>query len=167
MDEQKKSQACPKFEAVLEDYTSEVLSGAEKESVAAHLQTCAGCAAAVHSTLRSRSLLRMGAEAVEDPGPFFTRRVMTRIRALEERGAAEKSFWKPLEVLAMRTVWASAAAITLLVAYVNIAGMPATKHNVVEVRSADQGGLFVDPSSAMMTRDDALLTITDAQNGQH
>jgi anti-sigma factor RsiW len=165
MDEQKKLQACPKFEAVLEDYTSEALSGAEKEGVAAHLQTCAGCAAAVHSTLRGRAFLRMSAEAVEDPGPFFTRRVMTRIRALEERNAAEKSFWKPLEVLAMRTVWASAAAITLLVAYVNIAGTPA-RHPVAEVRSADQGGLFVDPSSAIMTRDDALITITDTHNGQ-
>jgi anti-sigma factor RsiW len=165
MDERVKSQACPKFEAVLEDYISDELNGAEKERVAAHLRDCGGCAAAVEATLHGRAILRLGAEPIEAPGPFFARRVMTRIQALDEGAAAEKGFWKPLEVLAMRAVWASAAAITLLVAYVNLSGLP-QRQTVAEVRAADQGGLFSDPAPAPMSRDDVFLNITDAGNGK-
>ncbi len=166
MGEQLKSQACPELETVLDDYTSDVLSAAEKEGVAAHLQSCAGCSAAVEATVQARALLRAGAEATEDPGPFFARRVMTRIKGLEERASSEKGFWRPLEIWAMRTVWASAAAIALLVAYVNISGVP-QRQTAVEVRTGEQGGLFVDPSTAPpMSRDDAFLSITDTRNGQ-
>ena len=99
MDERTQYQACPEFEAVLEDYVSDELSGAEKDRVAAHLHVCARCAAAVDATLHGRSILRLAGDAVEDPGPFFTRRVMSRIQALDQRSASEKSFWKPLEIL--------------------------------------------------------------------
>ena len=108
MDE-RKVQACPEYEAVLEDYISDELSGAERESVAAHLQTCSACAVMVESALSGRSILRFAGEAAADPGPFFTRRVMSRIAALEPRAAADAGFWKPLELFARRAVWASAA----------------------------------------------------------
>lgn len=165
MDERTKLQACPEFEAVLEDYSSDELNGADRESVAAHLRSCAGCAAAVESTALGRSILRMGSEAVEDPGPFFTRRVMSRIQTLDQRSASEKSFWKPLEILALRAVWASAAAITLLVAYANMPNAPA-RTTVAEVRPAEQIGLFSDPSTVPTSRDEMFLTITDMRHGE-
>lgn len=157
-------QACPEFEAVLEDYVSGEVSETEKDSVAEHLQQCAGCSAAVETALHGRAILRLGSEPVEDPGAFFTRRVMTLVAEQEERNSPERGFWKPLEVLAMRFVLASAAAIALLVAYVNISGVP-QQQQTVEVRSADQGGIFTDPAPAMMSRDDAFLTITDTRHG--
>jgi len=165
MDERTKYQACPDYEAVLEDYVSDELVGAEKDRVAAHLHACAGCAAAVDATLHGRSILRLAGDAAEDPGPFFTRRVMSRIQALDQRSAPERSLWKPLEILALRAVWASAAAITLLVAYGNLAGVP-TKPTVAEVRSADQGGLFADPMTVPSSQDEMFMKITDTRHGE-
>ena len=165
MDERTKYQACPAYEAVLEDYVSDELSGAEKDRVAAHLHACASCAAAVDATLHGRSILRLAGDAVEDPGPFFTRRVMSRIRALDQRSGPERSFWKPLEILALRAVWASAAAITLLVAYGNLSGVP-TKPPVAEVRSSDQVGLFADPMTVPSSQDEMFMRITDTRHGE-
>jgi len=165
MDEHMAYQACPEFEAVLEDYISDELAGAEKDRVAAHLQACAGCAAAVNATLHGRAILRLAGDAVEDPGPFFTRRVMSRIRALDQRTDSERSLWKPLEILALRAVWASAAAITLLVAYGNLSRVPA-RPTVAEVRSSDQVGLFADPMTVPSSQDEMFLRITDTRHGE-
>jgi anti-sigma factor RsiW len=165
MDEQMKLRACPEFEAVLEDYISDDLSGAERESVAAHLQGCAACSAAAGAVLQSREILRFAGEAAADPGPFFTRRVMSRISALEPRPAQEASFWKPLEIFAMRAVWASAGAVALLVMYVNLSGAPA-QQQVAQVRSNDQTGLFTDSPAVPANRDETFLTITDVRHGE-
>ena len=165
MDEREQYQACPGYEAVLEDYVSDELSGAEKERVAVHLHACAGCAAAVDATLHGRSILRLAGDAVEDPGPFFTRRVMSRIEALDQRSGPDRSFWKPLEILALRAVWASAAAITLLVAYGSLSGVP-LKPTVAEVRSSDQVGLFADPMSVPSSQDEMFMRITDTRHGE-
>ncbi len=164
MDE-RKLQACPEFEAVLEDYVTDELSGAERESVAAHLQTCSACAVTVESALSGRSILRFAGESAADPGPFFTRRVMARINALAERPAAETSFWKPLEIFAGRAVWASAGAIALLVMYVNLSGTP-SQPQVAQVRPNEQTGLFTDPTIVPSNRDETFLTITDVRHGE-
>ncbi len=165
MDEQMKLRACPEFEAVLEDYVSDDLSGAERESVAAHLQGCASCSAAAEAVQQSREILRFAGEPAADPGPFFTRRVMSRISALEPRAAAEAGFWKPLEIFARRAVWASAGAVALLVMYVNLSGAPA-QQQVAQVRSNDQTGLFTDTSPVPANRDETFLTITDVRHGE-
>jgi anti-sigma factor RsiW len=164
MDE-RKLQACPEFEAVLEDYVTDELSGAERESVAAHLQTCSACAVMVESALSGRSILRFAGEAAADPGPFFTRRVMARISALNERPAAESSFWKPLEIFARRAVWASAGAVALLVMYVNLSGT-SSQPQVAQVRQNEPTGLFSDPTTVPANRDETFLTITDVRHGE-
>ena len=165
MDEQMKLRACPEFEAVLEDYISDELSGAERESVAAHLHVCAACSAASEAVLQGHEILRFAGEAAGDPGPFFTRRVMSRIRALDPRPAQETSFWKPLELFARRAVWASAGAVALLVVYVNLSSAP-TQSPVAQVRQNDQTGLFADPSIVPANRDETFLTITDTRHGE-
>lgn len=165
MDDFKKSQACPQFEAVLEDYVSDELSATERESVAAHLQVCSPCAVTVQSVLHARSILRFAGEAAEDPGPFFTRRVMSGILALEQKSASERGFWKPLEVFAMRAVWASAGAIALLVLFANLSVAP-EQPRVAQVRPADQVGLFSEPSAVPSSRDELFLNITDVRHGE-
>lgn len=165
MDERNKLQACPEFEAVLEDYVTDELSGAERERVAAHLQTCSACAVMVESALSGRSILRFAGEAAADPGPFFTRRVMARINALAERPMAESSFWKPLEIFARRAVWASAGAIALLVMYVNLSGTP-SQPQVAQIRPNEQTGLFTDPTIVPSNRDETFLNITDVRHGE-
>jgi anti-sigma factor RsiW len=165
MDEQMKLRACPEFEAVLEDYISDDLSGAEREGVAAHLQSCASCSSAAEAVLQGREILRFAGEAAPDPGPFFTRRVMSRISALDPRPVPETSFWKPLETFAMRAVWASAGAVALLVMYVNLSGAPA-QQQVAQVRSNDQTGLFTESSPVPANRDETFLTITDVRHGE-
>jgi anti-sigma factor RsiW len=165
MDEQMKLRACPEFEAVLEDYISDDLSAAERESVAAHLQGCEACSAAAEAVLQGREILQFAGEAAADPGPFFTRRVMARISALEPRAAAESGFWKPLEIFARRAVWASAGAVALLVMYVNLSGAPA-QPQVAQVRPNEQTGLFSDSSTVPANRDETFLTITDVRHGE-
>jgi anti-sigma factor RsiW len=165
MDEQMKLRACPEFEAVLEDYISEDLSADERESVAAHLQGCEACSAAAEAVLQGREILQFAGEAAADPGPFFTRRVMSRISALDPRPAVETSFWKPLEIFAMRAVWASAGAVALLVMYVNLSGAP-VQQQVAQVRPNDQTGLFTDSPAVPANRDETFLTITDVRHGE-
>jgi len=165
MDERNQLRACPEFEAVLEDYISDDLSGAERESVAVHLQSCAACSAAAEAVLQGREILQFAGEAAADPGPFFTRRVMSRISALDPRPAMEASFWKPLEIFARRAVWASAGAVALLVMYVNLSGAPA-QPQVAQVRPNEQTGLFSDSSTVPANRDEAFLTITDVRHGE-
>jgi anti-sigma factor RsiW len=162
MDEQMKLSACPEFEAVLEDYISDELSDAERETVAAHLRSCSACSAASEAVLQGREILRFAGEAAADPGPFFTRRVMSRISALDRRPAQETSFWKPLELFARRAVWASAGAVALLVVYVNLSSAP-PQSQVAQVRQNDQTGLFADPSAVPANRDETFLTITDTR----
>jgi hypothetical protein len=165
MDDQVKLRACPEFEAVLEDYISDDLSGAERERVAIHLRACAACSAASEVAVQGREILRFAGEAAPDPGPFFTRRVMSRIRALDPRPALEASFWKPLEIFARRAVWASAGAVALLVMYVNLSGAP-VQPQVAQVRSNEPTGLFSDPTNVPSSRDETFLTITDVRHGE-
>ena len=162
MDEQMKLRACPEFEAVLEDYISDELGGAERESVAAHLRTCSACSAASEAVLQGREILRFAGEAAGDPGPFFTRRVMSRITALDPRPGQETSFWKPLELFARRAVWASAGAVAVLVVYVNLSSAP-SQPQVTQVRQNEPTGLFSDPSTVPANRDETFLTITDTR----
>ena len=165
--EERKLQACAEFEAVLEDYISDELNAAERERVAAHLQACAACASASDAVLQGREILQFAGEAAADPGPFFTRRVMSRIATLEPRAASEAGFWKPLELFARRAVWASAGAVALLVMYVNLSGTPAqSQPQVAQVRQNDQTGLFVDPTLAPANRDETFLNITDVRHGE-
>ncbi len=90
---------------------------------------------------------------------------MSGVYALDQKTATEKSFWRPLEILALRAVWASAAAITILVAYINLSGVPA-KQPVAEFRSADQVGLFTEPTAVPASRDEMFLRITDVRHGE-
>jgi anti-sigma factor RsiW len=165
MDERMNLRACPEFEAVLEDYVSDDLSVAERESVAVHLQACTACSAATEAVVQGREILRFAGEAAGDPGPFFTRRVMSRIGALDPRPALETSFWKPLEIFATRAVWASAGAVAVLVMYVNLSGAPA-QPQVAQVRPNEQTGLFSDPAVVPSNRDETFLTITDVRHGE-
>jgi anti-sigma factor RsiW len=165
MDERIKLRACPEFEAVLEDYISDDLSGAERDGVTAHLRGCTACSEAAEAVEQGRSILRFAGETAMDPGPFFTRRVMSRIGALDPGTSRETSFWKPLEQFAMRAVWASAGAVALLVMYVNLSGAPA-QPQVAQIRQNDQLGLFSDPSTVPSNRDETFLTITDVRHGE-
>jgi len=168
MDQEKQSKVCPEFEAVLEDYILDELRADERARVSAHLNACSDCASAVEAAAASRPLLQSVGSG-EEPGPYFAARVAALIRAEQERAAAGGNLWSPLKVFALRAAWASAATIALLLGY----GMYSTplpqanpEPNVALVQHADGAGLFSEPATAPLTRDDVLLTITEGDHGK-
>ncbi len=165
MPRNKFGKACTEFEAQLEDFVSDELSSAQRERVVAHLRGCSACSEAVDVARVTRQLLQHSSDAVADPGPFFTRRVMASIRSEEGPAAGGSGFWKFLELLSLRAAWSAAAALVLLLTYGAVSGIP-VRPPVAEVRSTEYVGLFPDPGNQIVNPDDVLTYVGDASHGK-
>src|SRR5271156_4139595 len=91
--------ACTQYEAALEDHFQGALHGPEAAMLAEHLQSCAGCRAALEEAAVSARLLAI-AEPSPDPGAGFSRIVMARIR--QQQQSEGKSIWRPVVSVAWR-----------------------------------------------------------------
>ncbi len=78
-----------------------------------HLKECAGCREALEAAELAGRLLRETRSPVAGPGDFFAARVSGHIRA-EEKQRTQADFWKPIEALAKKLVWASALLLVVL-----------------------------------------------------
>src|SRR5271155_785486 len=107
--------ACPEHEAALEDHLQGVLRGPEAAMLAEHLQSCAGCRAALEEAAVSARLLAI-AEPSPDPGAGFSRIVMARIRQ-ELLTTESRSIWRPVVSVAWRFAASAAFALVLLVSF--------------------------------------------------
>ncbi|MFZ0736666.1 MAG: zf-HC2 domain-containing protein [Candidatus Acidiferrales bacterium] len=165
MNHEKRGKTCSEFEAFLEDYISSELSAPSRKAVEAHLQNCPACASAVEEAAMSSRLLRLVHEPVEDPGPFFTRRVIAAVRSEQECPTVEGGIWKPLEILSLRAAWTAAAALALLLTYGAVSGI-STGQPVAQVQQRDPAGLFPDPLSPMASQDDVLMPIAEVSHGK-
>ena len=108
-------EACPQYEAALEDHLQGILRGPEAAALTEHLQTCAGCRAALEDAAVSARLLAI-AEPAPDPGAGFSRVVMARIRQ-ELQTSEGKSIWRPVVSVAWRFAASAAFALVLLVSF--------------------------------------------------
>jgi hypothetical protein len=160
---------CREYESFLDDVSPAAAGEAVRARMEQHLRECADCAARVEDAAIVGRLLRFASEPVQDPGPFFTRRVMASVRSEEEREAVSAtSFWKPLEILSFRAAWTAAAALVLLVSYgvVSQRSLQSSQPMVAEVRAADSYALFPETSGPLSNQDDALMPVVDANYGK-
>jgi anti-sigma factor RsiW len=159
-------QACPEYEARLEDFLSGELSGAEKREVTDHIKACASCKAAMDAAQMSARLLRL-MEASPDPGPAFSRIVMARIRAEQEVARQPRGFWQPFVSLAWRFAATAALAFVVMVTY-DVKWHRATNDSNGPVAQQTQiRDLFTAESDRVPTnRDEVLLMVAETEHGK-
>lgn len=155
--------ACPEYEALLEDYLNGELDGTAARSAAEHWKTCAGCREALEQAAAASRWLRAAALPT-DPGPGFSRTVMTRIRMVEEeRTAARAGFWQPFVSLGWRFAATATLALAILLTYAAGWANP-PQPNVAAVRPTEARDLFSpEPARVPATRDEVLIMV--AENG--
>ena len=146
-DKKVKNKTCAGYEPLLQDYLDGEVRGANLEIVEVHLRECRACAHAVAVARQGSALLSLASVAVEDPGPFFTHRVMAAVRAMSSD--SELSFWRPLGFLAMRAAWTASIALAVVVAYGAVtthqAPLQAELVHKTDVRSVELREAFADP----------------------
>ena len=161
-----KSTACPEFEVLLEDHFAGILTGEDAARVSAHIQSCAGCRAALDAAGASVRLLgAVGPTA--DPGPGFSHLVMARIRADAGRLTAERSIWLPFISLAWRFAATATLALAILVTYDATLHLGPQPSLASAIHQAEPRDLFTDPGATPESRDQALMMVVlDQSHGK-
>jgi anti-sigma-K factor RskA len=164
--------ACPSYEAVLEDYLEGQLNASDLKDLRAHLAVCSGCSEALTLAEGSMRLLRY-AEPALTPGPQFSRLVMARIRANESARSEERaSFWRPLVAMSWRFAATAAVALVLLLTY-DVVGNTNRRPEVAvvsqdEANLPETAGIFTsEPVAPPATRGDVLLLVAGTSDGSH
>jgi len=159
--------ACPKYEALLEDYLEGDLGGAGAKDVAEHLAGCAGCREAFGEALASARMLRAAGPAL-GPGPGFSRIVMARIDAAEQQRTAERAtFWQPFVSFGWRLAATATLAIALLITYEAEWGRP-LQPNLAVVRPMNVSDIFSpDPARPPATSDEVLMMLAENNHGNN
>ncbi len=155
---------CPEYEALLEDFLEGKLETSATERVAKHLQDCRVCRMCLANTAKSVFLLKQLREPWEGPAPGFARRAMGAIRAVEERLAEEKSFWKPLEILAWRVTMAATLGLVMLLAYATLPSFSPRQHS--DMPRMTEQDIFPDPVQQPANRDEVLLMVAETTHGR-
>jgi anti-sigma factor RsiW len=157
------TKACAEYEARLEDYLAGELGGADASQVAEHVNSCDGCRAALGEAAASTRFLRLVVPLLDhgvDPGPGFSRSVMSRIRTQASQ-REQKSIWRPVATFAWRFAMSASLALALLLAYAS--KQPGqTSSDVAQMRSGD---LLSDPAGPPASRDDVLRMVADTDHG--
>jgi anti-sigma factor RsiW len=172
MTNQSNSNACLKYEAVLEDYLEGQLNASRLKELGEHLDGCAGCRDSLAIAGESVPLLKL-AQPVQAPGPQFSRLVMARIRTDEAARTEEHaSFWRPFVALSWRFAATAAVALILLLTYDvvgNANGQSGlASMNQTEVNQPETPGIFTpEPVASPATRDDTLLMVAETNYGRN
>lgn len=151
---------CETFEPLFEDYLAGELPRAEAERLAAHLDECNDCRAALDDARISARLVS-AFEPVADPGPGFARMVMARIDVAERWMKEQRSFWRPFEALAWRLAFTAVLALAFLFAYGMRVGRQTSATTATAI-SAQQPDIFTVPvSTAPANSDEVLVAIAE------
>jgi hypothetical protein len=150
---------CAQYEALLEDSIEGLLQGNEAESLAAHVNVCLSCRAALGEARESNRLLHLG-EPTSDPGPAFTHMVMARIRT-EMQQSQEKSLWRFVAAFARPFALSATVALGIMLAY-SAYWVP----NRVAVQQPDAHELISDPGAPPVTLDDTLIMLAENEHGK-
>ena len=166
MDTGIKNAACAKYEALLEDYLSGELEVAAANIAAEHWKNCAGCRQSLEDAVASVRLLR-AAEPTVDPGPGFSRMVMSRIRAAEGSRTGERSvFWQPFVTLAWRFAATATLALGILVTY-DAGWGHHPQPSVAAVRPIQATDIFApDPANPPANGDEVLMMVAESGHGK-
>jgi hypothetical protein len=155
--------ACTQYEAALEDHFQGALRGPEAAMLAEHLQSCAGCRAALEDAAAGARLLAI-AEASPDPGAGFSRMVMARIRQ-ELQSNEGKSIWRPFVSVGWRFAATASFALVLLVSFElgRHSQWQVDQSIVAENRLPEIG---VERPALPANRDEVLLMMADTSHGK-
>jgi len=162
-----RSGACSEYEAIIEDYLSGQLPGAELKKLEGHLPRCPGCSAALERASLATRWLRL-AEPSPEPGPAFARITMARIRQEVAASEQSKGFWQPFVALA----WRFAATVTVVLAL--MVSFELAQHHrasptttaVAAERVNDMHYMFTaDTEQVPANRDQVLLMVAENDHG--
>jgi hypothetical protein len=158
--------ACPKYEALLEDYLNLDLAGADASQATEHWENCPNCRQALEDAATSVRLLR-AAEPTPDPGPGFSRAVMARIRAVEtDHAIGERSiFWQPFVSLAWRFAATATFALAVLVTYDAGWGRRPQPSVAAALRTQVADIFAPDPASPPANGDEVLMMVAEGGHG--
>ncbi len=155
--------ACPRYEAALEDQLQGTLRGPEAASLTEHLQSCAGCRAALDDAAVSARLLAI-AEPVPDPGAGFSRIVMARIRQQLQTNEG-KSIWRPVVSVAWRFAATAAFALVMLVSFdLGRQSQLQSEQSIVAENRVPE--IAPDRPSLPANRDEVILMMADTSHGK-
>ena len=162
----RKRSACRKHIARLEALLDARTSFRDSENTALpadtdfanHLAQCAGCRAALEAAELAGNLLREARPAELGPGDFFAARVVTHIRAEQETRRAGANFWKPIEVLARKLVWASAFVLLVFSTFV-YEMKPA--HRTIQSPQDTAADRFPEGAPQSADEDDVLVSLAE------
>lgn len=160
------SEACPRYEALLEDYLEGVLDETGAETVKRHLQDCAGCSAALDQAVSSVRLLR-SVEPTAAPDAAFARNVMLRIQSAEQERTAERAvYWQPFVASGWRFAASAALALGVLLTC-DIGWSHYARLNVASTRPVEGIELFApEPASAPANKDEVLMMVAETNHGK-
>src|SRR5271170_3872710 len=155
--------ACTRYEAALEDHFQGALHGPEAAMLAEHLQSCAGCRAALEDAAAGARLLAV-AEPSPDPGAGFSRMVMARIRQ-ELLTTESRSIWRPVVSVAWRFAASAAFALVLLVSF-DLGRHSQSVSNQPVIAENRMPEIVPDLPALPANRDDVLLMMADTSHGK-
>jgi len=162
-----RNEACAGYEALLEDFLDGDVGAHEAKNLAEHLTRCSGCRAALDDAKKTGALLRT-ASPTPDPGPGFPRLVMSRIRAVQEKSAAErKTFWRSVVALEWRFAATAALMVAALLTY--DIKWHRTLQSEIRMGQQDETRDLFSPSTRIVpvTQDDVLIMISEEDHGNH
>ncbi len=165
----RRDQACPKFEARLEDYLEalEAQPSAKPDpSLASHLSACPDCREAFNLACAAGPLVREGALAVPDSlaaDPFFASRVGARLRAQSGRSG---EFLPLLQSVSLRFM-AAALSVGLLLGALSASGYTrAARQAVGRIRGSDVLVISRNSNPAPVNPDDVVIALLSSERGR-
>lgn len=167
---QKSGRDCKEFELLLEDYLRGKSPRSSADRVAAHLESCLGCRAALDDLRISARLVSGAFEPAADPGPSFAHMVMARINVAEKWVQEQASFWRPIEALSLRLVFTAALALIFLFAYsLRVRNTPVASQPEPSAIFSQQTETFQQASfsPSPSNNDEVLMAIAERRHEQH
>ncbi len=165
----RRDQACPAYEARLEDYleTLEAEPSAKPDpSLAAHLSACPYCRDAFNLACAAGTLVREGAVAVPESlaaDHFFAARVGARIRAQSARSG---EFLPLLQSVSLRFM-AAALSVGLLLGALSASGYTrAGRRAVGRLRGSDVLVISRNSNPAPVNPDDVVIALLSSERGR-
>src|SRR5579862_2092289 len=163
--------ACEKYEARLEEAVERAAERGEilalSADLAMHVSGCEHCGQSLDAASLSNALLRWGLEPTAAPGPWFAARVLSAIRAEEDRRTSQRQFfWLPLEHLSARMAIAAATVVMGLTIYVYAYVVPQSK--VGTTAQTETYELVPQPQidPQPQSKDEVLMSILERNNAR-
>jgi len=165
----RRDQACPEFEARLEDYLQALEtspSARPAPDLAAHLSACAACREAFDLACSAGPLVREGAIPVPESmaaNPFFVSRVGALVR---EHSVRAGEFLPLLQTVSLRLM-AAAATLALFLGALSAAGVTRSgQQAATRGRASDVRAISSESNPATVNPDEVVIALLSSERGR-